>query len=51
MDAAGAAVFDEVLRGWSAADRGALADLLERLVRELDEQPLGRSSHPAEPDG
>jgi DNA-binding MarR family transcriptional regulator len=43
MDAAGAAVFDEILRDWSAADRTALADLLDRLVAELDERPLGRS--------
>jgi DNA-binding MarR family transcriptional regulator len=42
MDAAGAAVFDQILRDWPAADRAALADLLGRLVRELDERPLGR---------
>ena len=42
MDEAGAVVFDEILGGWSAADRAALADLLDRLVRELDERPLGR---------
>ncbi len=33
--------FDEILSGWPAADRAALADLLDRLVRELDERPLG----------
>jgi DNA-binding MarR family transcriptional regulator len=43
MDAAGAAVFDEVLRDWSVADRAALTDLLDRLVAELDERPLGRT--------
>lgn len=43
MDAAGAAVFDDILRDWSAADRAALADLLERFAWELGEQPIGRA--------
>jgi MarR family transcriptional regulator, lower aerobic nicotinate degradation pathway regulator len=43
MDAEGAAVFDNILRDWSLADRTVLADLLERFARELGEQPIGRT--------
>lgn len=39
MDAAGAALFAELLRGWSDADRQALATLLARLARQLDDEP------------
>ncbi|MCO1654631.1 MarR family winged helix-turn-helix transcriptional regulator [Pseudonocardia humida] len=41
MDAAGAAVFTDMLRDWPAADRAALTDLLERFARELGERALG----------
>ncbi|MEU7818189.1 MarR family transcriptional regulator [Pseudonocardia sp. NPDC049154] len=44
MDTAGAAVFDEILHSWPAADRRALAELLDRLTRDLAEQPTGRSA-------
>ena len=37
MDAAGAALFDEYLREWTSADRGALATLLDRFTRQLTE--------------
>jgi DNA-binding MarR family transcriptional regulator len=46
MDAAGAAVFDDLLRDWPEADRALLTDLLERFALELDERPVGRTPRP-----
>lgn len=42
MDAAGAAVIDDILRHWPAADRADLAVLLERFAHEIRDQPTGR---------
>jgi DNA-binding MarR family transcriptional regulator len=39
MDAAGAMLFGELLRGWTDVDRQALATLLDRFSRQLDDQP------------
>jgi DNA-binding MarR family transcriptional regulator len=39
MDAAGAALFVELLRGWTDADRQALGSLLDRFSRQLDNDP------------
>ena len=37
MDAAGAALFVELLRGWTDADRQALGTLLDRFSPQLDD--------------
>ena len=46
MDAAGAAVFDDVLRDWPKDDRLALATLLSRFAQQLSDQPPSRIRRP-----
>lgn len=43
MDAAGTAVFTELLQDWSDADRAALVELIERFALQLDERPVGHA--------
>lgn len=44
--AAGAAVFDAILRDWASADRQALGALLSRFAEQLAQEPLSRVRTP-----
>jgi DNA-binding MarR family transcriptional regulator len=48
MDTAGAALFGELLRDWPEEDRLALATLLDRFSRRLDNEP---AAHPTPATG
>ncbi len=50
MDAAGAALFVEMLREWTDADRQALGTLLDRFSRQLDDDATTDRTPGTEPD-
>jgi len=50
MDAAGAALFAELLRGWTEADRQAFGTLLDRFSRQLDDNPTADRTPATGPD-
>jgi DNA-binding MarR family transcriptional regulator len=50
MEAAGATLFDELLRGWADSDRQTLGVLLDRFSRQLDDDSTAHRTPATGPD-